>query len=151
MSSIPSTPPASAPPAYGPPIAFAQAKAVMAAAENEASKNGWPMTIAIVDSGANLVMLHRMENGQIGSIEISQAKASTAVKFRRATKVFQDLITSGGQHLRLLAMPGLTPLEGGIPLFHDGRIIGAIGVSGMSSAQDQQVGEAGAKALGAST
>jgi glc operon protein GlcG len=143
-----SNPTPTSPPSYGPPISLVQAKAVMAAAEAEALKNGWPMTIAIVDSGANLVMLSRMDNGQIGSIQISQDKAETAVKFRRATKVFQDLVAGGGQHLRLLAMSGLSPLEGGIPLFHDGKIIGAIGVSGMASAQDQQVGEAGAKVLG---
>jgi len=139
--------PAATPPQYGPPITLARAKAVMAAAEAEALINGWPMVIAIVDSGANLVLLTRMENGQIGSLRIAQDKAESAVKFRRPTKVFQDLIASGGAHLRLLAMNGLTPLEGGIPILADGKIIGGIGVSGMSSAQDQQVGEAGLKAL----
>ena len=119
----------------------------MAAAEAEAIAQNWPMTIAIVDSGANLVMLHRMENGQIGSIEVAVGKAATAVKFRRATKAFQDLVATGGQHLRLLAMPGVVPLEGGVPIMAGGRIIGGIGVSGMASNQDQQVAEAGLKAL----
>ena len=141
--------PVSTPPAYGPLITLEQAKIVLVAAEAEALKNHWPMTIAIVDSGANLVALHRMENGQIGSIQIAQDKAETAVKFRRATKVFQDLVAGGGQHLRLLAMNGLTPLEGGIPIYADGKIIGGIGVSGMSSSQDHQVGEAGLSALAA--
>jgi glc operon protein GlcG len=145
-----STPaPATTPPSYGLPITLAQAKIVMAAAEAEALKNGWPMVIAIVDSGANLVQLTRMENGQIGSLQIAQDKAQTAVKFKRQTKVFQDLIATGGGHLRLLAMSGVAPLEGGLPIFHEGKIIGGIGVSGMSSNQDQQVGEAGLAALAA--
>ncbi len=134
-------------PTYGPPITLAQAKAVMAAAEAEAVANGWPMVIAIVDSGANLVMLHRMENAQLGSLQIAPGKATTAVKFRRATKSFQDLISAGGANLRILAMEGVSPLEGGVLLMHDGKIVGGIGVSGMSSAQDAQVGDAGAKAL----
>ena len=145
MSTSTPTPPAAAPatpPAYGPPISLGQAVMVMAAAEAEARANGWPMTIAIVDSGANLDMLHRMDNGQIGSIVIAQGKAETALKFRRATKVFQDLVAGGGTHLRLLNMPGLLPLEGGVPIYSVGKIIGAIGVSGMSSAQDHQVAEA---------
>ena len=135
------------PPAYGPPITHAQAAAMMAAAEAEAARNGWPMTIAIVDSGANLVMLHRMDNGQLGSVEISQGKAQTAVKFRRSTKVFQELLAGGGVHLRMLNMPGLLPLEGGVPIMSSGKVIGGIGVSGMSSAQDHQIAEAGLKAL----
>lgn len=136
-----------APPAYGAPITLAEAKAVLAAAEAEANANAWPLTLAIVDSGANLVALHRMDNASLSSVAIAQAKAETAVKFRRETIVQQDNIASGGVHLRLLAMPGMTPLEGGIPLFKDGKIVGAIGVSGMASNQDAQVGHAGAKAL----
>lgn len=136
-----------APPAYGPPITLAQAKAVMTAAETEANANGWPLVLTIVDSGANLVMLHRMDNASLGSVAISQAKAETAVKFRRETKQSQDQVASGGVHLRLLAMPGMAPLEGGIPLFIDGKVVGAIGVSGMASPQDAQVAHAGAKAL----
>ena len=128
-------------------MTLAQAKAVMAAAEAEALKNGWPMVIAIVDSGASLVLLERMDNAQLGSLQVAQDKAGTAVKFRRATKVFQELVGAGGQNLRLLAMNGVAPLEGGIPLFLDGRIIGGIGVSGMASGQDQQVAEAGQAAL----
>jgi len=138
------------PPAYGPPIALAEAKAVLAAAEAEANANGWPLTLAIVDSGANLVALHRMDNATLGSVAVAQAKAETALKFRRETKLLQDNITAGGVHLRMLAMPGMTPLEGGVPLFANGRIIGAIGVSGMASGQDAQVAHAGAKAIGLS-
>ena len=138
----------STPPEYGPPLTLAQAKTAMAAAEAHALANGWPMVIAIVDSGGNLVMLSRMENAQLGSLEIAPGKAVTAVKFRRATKAFQDLVGQGGGQLRILAMPGVTPLEGGICVYKDGRIIGAIGVSGMSSAQDAEVAEAGIKAIG---
>ena len=136
-----------APPAYGAPITLAQAQAVLAAAETEANANAWPLSLAIVDSGANLVAFHRMDNASLGSVAIAQAKAETAVKFRRETVVNQDSVASGGLHLRLLAMPGMTPLEGGIPLYKDGKIIGAIGVSGMASGQDAQVAKAGAKAL----
>ena len=147
MTAPASPAPAALAPAYGPPISLDQAKAVMAAAEAEARANGWPMVIAIFDSGANLVMLERMDNTQLGSIQIAQGKAATAVKFRRPTKAFQDQIAAGGQNLRVLAMEDVTPLEGGMPLTQNGLIIGAIGVSGMTSAQDAQVGEAGARAL----
>ena len=132
-----------APPAYGRPITLAEAKAVMAAAEAEALANHWPMSLAIVDSGANLVMLQRMDNASLSSTAIAPAKAETAVKFRRETKLLQDSVASGGVHLRLLAMPGMTPLEGGVPLFAGGAIIGAIGVSGMASGDDAQVAKAG--------
>lgn len=142
---------ATTPPAYGPPITLVQAKAVLAAAETEANANGWPLTFAVVDSGANLVALHRMDNASLGSLPIAIGKAETAVKFRRDTKALQDNVAAGGVHLRLLAMPGMVPLEGGVPLFVNGAIAGAIGVSGMASGQDAQVAQAGAKALAAST
>jgi len=105
------------------------------------------MVIAIVDSGGNLVMLQRLDNAQLGSIVVAQSKAETALRFKRPTKVFQDAIASGGMHLRILGMANTMPLEGGIPLFAAGQIVGAIGVSGMSSGQDAQVAFAGAKAL----
>jgi uncharacterized protein GlcG (DUF336 family) len=92
-----------------------------------------------------------MDQAQLGSIAIAEGKAATAVRFRRATKVFQDGVAAGGVNLRTLAMPGLLPLEGGQPLLLDGKVIGGIGVSGMSSAQDAQVAEAGAAALKAKT
>jgi glc operon protein GlcG len=138
-------------PPYGSPISLDQAKAALAAAEAEAIRNNWSMVIAIVDSGANLVAMHRMDQAQLGSIAIAEGKAATAVRFRRATKVFQDGVAAGGVNLRTLAMPGLLPLEGGQPLLLGGKVIGGIGVSGMSSAQDAQVAEAGAAALKAKT
>jgi len=133
---------------YGAPITLNEAKQVMAGAEAEAVLNGWPLVIAIVDSGGNLVMLHRADHTQYGSIEIAQLKAATAVNFKRPTKAFQDLVQTGGVHMRLLAMPNMLPLEGGIPLLRGGKIVGAIGVSGMQPGQDAQVAEAGAAALG---
>ena len=105
------------------------------------------MVIAIVDSTGHLPLLHRMDQAQLGSVAVAQGKAETAVLFRRASKVFEDLVGKGGNHLRLLAMPGMTPLEGGIPIMLDGAVIGGIGVSGMQSGQDQQVAEAGITAL----
>jgi glc operon protein GlcG len=135
------------PPHYGKPISLAEAKRVMAAAEAEAARNDWPMVIAIVDSGAHLVMLHRMDQAQNGSIDIARLKAETAVNFRRETKVMEDMMAQGGVNLRILAMPNALPLEGGVPLFKDGNVVGAIGVSGMRSNQDAQVATVGSEAL----
>lgn len=119
----------------------------MAAAEAEAERHDWPMVIAIVDTGGHLVMLHRMEQAQIGSVAIAQAKAETAAKFRRSTKAFQDAIAEGGAGLRMLSMDGVSALDGGLPLMLRGEVVGAIGVSGMQSGQDAEVARAGAAAL----
>ena len=132
---------------YGAPISLEQAKGVMAAAEAEARANDWPMVIAIVDSGGHLVMLHRFDHAQHGSVLIAEEKARCAVSFKRPTKAIEDAVAQGGLNLRMLATPGAVPLEGGVPLIADGRIVGAIGVSGMRSNQDGQVAEVGAKAL----
>jgi len=132
---------------YGAPISFEQAKKVMAGAETEAIKNKWNMVIAILDTGGHLVMLHRLDGTQLGSIEAAKDKAYSAVLYRRPTKVFQDLVGQGGPNLRLLRLAGASPLEGGIPLVVDGKIIGAVGVSGATSEQDAQVAKAGADAL----
>lgn len=141
--------PSAAPPAYGPPISLAAARRVMFAAEGEADAHAWRMVIAIVDSGGNLVMLHRLDQANLGAVEIAQRKAAAAVNFRRPTKVFEDLLAAGGAGLRMLAFgPGLFPVDGGVPLIEKGLVIGAIGVSGMQSFQDAQVAAAGARALG---
>ena len=134
-------------PLYGTPITLLLARQVAQAAEDEANRHGWPMVIAIVDSGGNLVLQHRLDQAQHGSSDVALQKAETAVRFRRSTKVFEDALAQGGMHLRLLGMTNLTPLDGGIPLVLDGRVIGAIGVSGMQSAQDAKVAQAGADAL----
>ncbi|RKP43513.1 GlcG/HbpS family heme-binding protein [Trinickia fusca] len=132
---------------YGAPITLDEARHVAQAAHDEAARQDWPMAIAIVDSGGHLVLLHRLDNTQLGSIEVARQKAETAVRFKRPTKRFEDALTEGGLHWRLLGMTNLTPLDGGIPLVRDGAVIGAIGISGMQSHQDAQVAQAGADAL----
>ena len=131
---------------YGPPIGFEQAKRVMAAAEAEAIKNNWSMAIVILDSTGHIVMLHRLDNTQYGSIAVAEDKARSALSFRRPTKVFEELVAQGGLGLRTLALRGASPLEGGIPIIADGKIIGTIGVSGATSVQDGQVAKAGVDA-----
>jgi uncharacterized protein GlcG (DUF336 family) len=135
------------PPEYGTPISLSLAKQVMQAAEAEAEANHWPMVIAIVDTTGHLVMLHKFDQAQLASISVSQFKAETALKFKRPTKVFQEAIAGGGSGLRMLSLNNVCALEGGLPLFQDGKIIGAIGVSGMQSDQDGQVAAAGASVL----
>ena len=140
---------AQAPPQYGAPIGHDAAMKAIAASEAEAKKNSWYMVTVVVDSGGRLVALSRMDNAQLGSIDIAIGKAVTANNLRRPTKALQDLIGQGGANLRLLAAPGITPLEGGVPIIADGKVIGAIGVSGATSEQDAQCAMAGiAAALG---
>ncbi|MBU6445003.1 MAG: heme-binding protein [Alphaproteobacteria bacterium] len=136
------------PPVYGAPIALAAAKSIMEAAEAEARRNNWQVGIAILDSGGNLVLFARMENAPLASIEISQAKARTALYFRRPTKVFQDAVAAGGLGVRMLTAPNMTAMEGGIPILSGGAVIGSIGVSGVQSHEDAQIAEAGIKAVG---
>ena len=131
---------------YGAPIDIAAAKKAMAAAEAEATKNGWGVAIAIVDSGANLVMLHRLDNAQLSSVRIAEQKARTAAEFRRPTKVFEDAVAGGGVGLRVLTF-GASVAEGGVPIVAGGKVVGAIGVSGVQSHQDAQVAKAGADAV----
>jgi uncharacterized protein GlcG (DUF336 family) len=135
------------PPPYGPPITLDQAKKAMAAAEAEARKNNWNVVIVIVDSASQLVMLQRLDNTQYASIDIAKGKAVTSVNFRRPSKALEDTIAGGGAGLRLLRVEGVTPLEGGVLIVADGKIIGGIGVSGVLSAQDAQVARAGADVL----
>jgi glc operon protein GlcG len=134
------------PPAYGAPITIEQAKRTMVAAEAEARKNGWPVVISIVDTGGNLVMLQRLD-AQNASINIATGKASTAVNFRRSTKALEDSLAANGTALRLLAVPGAMPLQGGLPIVVDGKIIGGIGVSGVQASQDETVAKAGIDGL----
>jgi uncharacterized protein GlcG (DUF336 family) len=138
----------SAPPTtpYGAPIGLEAAKKVMASAEAEAVKNNWGMAIAILDSTGHLVMLHKLDNTQYGSILVAEDKARTALDFRRPSKVFEDLVAQGGLGMRTLGLRGATPLEGGLPIVVDSKIVGAIGVSGATAVQDGQVAKAGADA-----
>ncbi len=136
----PSTPP------YGLAITLDDAKRAMSAAELEAAKNSWQVAITILDSGGNLVMFHKMDNTQLASITASEGKARTALTFKRPSKALDDAIAAGGAGLRLLAVKDITPLEGGLPILVDGKIVGAIGVSGALSSQDAQIAKAGADA-----
>lgn len=139
--------PAASTPPYGPPITLDDAKRAMAAAELDAAKNSWQVAITILDSGGNLVMFHKFDNTQLQSIAASQGKARTALFFKRPSKALDDAIAAGGAGMRLLAVKDITPLEGGLPIMVDGKIVGAIGVSGALSSQDVQVAKAGADAL----
>ena len=134
-------------PPYGAPITLEQAKKVIAAAEGEAQKNNWPVAITVVDSGGHVVAVHRLDNTQLGSIAFAEDKARAAVLYRRPTKAFEDAVATGGIGLRVLGLRGATPIDGGVPIFVDGKIIGAIGVSGMLPQQDGQVANVGASAL----
>lgn len=134
------------PPSYGAPMSLEAAKKAMAASEAEAKKNNWPVAIAILDTTGSVVMLQKLDNTQTGSVEIAIGKARTSLDFRRPTKALQDVVAGGGVGLRLLAVSNMLPLEGGVPVIVDGKIVGAIGVSGVTSDQDAQVAMAGAAA-----
>jgi glc operon protein GlcG len=132
---------------YGAPISLENAKKIIAAGQAEAKKNNWNMVISVIDTGGNLVALERMDGTQLGSIQVSQDKAHTALFFKRPSKAFQDLLGQGGDNIRYLAMNGVLPVDGGDLIVMGGAIVGAIGVSGASSAQDGQVAKAGAGAV----
>ena len=121
------------------------AKQVAAAAEKHAKENKWNVCIAIVDDGGHLVYFQRLDGTQYGSVEVSQRKAASAIAFKRPTKVFEEGV-AGGRTV-LVTLPGALPLEGGLPLVVDGEMIGAIGVSGVTSQQDGMIAQAGADAL----
>jgi glc operon protein GlcG len=146
-SALAQAPTSLAMPPYGPAITLDQAKRAMAAAELEAAKNSWQVAITILDSGGNMIMFHRVDNAQLSATTVSEGKARTALEFKRPSKALDDAIAAGGAGMRLLALKDITPLEGGIPVIVDGKIIGAIGVSGALSSQDAQVAKAGADAL----
>lgn len=135
------------PPQYGPAITLENALKVIDAANAEAGKNKWPVAIAVVDGSGHLVAFHRLDNTQLGSVEVALAKAKCAALFRRATKVFEDGLATGGANLRVLAVPGAVPVEGGVPIMQDGKIVGAIGVSGVKANEDGIVAQAGAGAV----
>jgi glc operon protein GlcG len=129
---------------YGLPISLENAKKAAAPALAEAAKNNWTMAVAVVGPAGNLIYYEKMDNTQLGSAEVAIDKARTAALFKRPTKAFQDVVAAGGDGLRVLGLKGAVPIEGGIPLVMDGKIVGAIGVSGGTSAQDGQCAKAGA-------
>jgi glc operon protein GlcG len=131
---------------YGAAISVETARKVAAAAIAEGKKNGWTVAAAIVDTAGDLVFFERMDGTQAGSTVVSQEKARTAARFKRPTKAFEDAVAGGRQVI--LGLPGVTPLEGGIPLVIEGKIVGAIGVSGATSPQDGVCAQAGADTLG---
>ena len=132
---------------YGVSINLDIAKKAAAPALAEARKNNWTMAIAIVDGGGTLVYFEKLDNTQTGSAQVAINKARSAAQFKRPTKAFQDALAAGGEGLRILRLEGAVPVEGGIPLVMDGKIVGAIGVSGGTSVQDAQCAKAGADAL----
>ena len=131
---------------YGAPMSLDTAKKAMAASEAEAKKNNWPVAIAILDTTGSLIMLQKLDNTQTGSVEIAIGKARTALDFRRPSKAMQDVVAGGGAGLRLLSVRNMLALEGGVPVIVDGKVVGAVGVSGVTSEQDAQVATAGAAA-----
>jgi glc operon protein GlcG len=132
---------------YGVPINLDAAKKAAASAIAEARKNNWTMAVAITDIGGDLVYFEKMDGTQTGSVRVALGKARSAVLFKRPTKVFQDVVAAGGEGLRILALEGGVPIEGGLPLLMDGKIVGAIGVSGGTSQQDGVAAKAGADTL----
>ena len=132
---------------YGVGVTIDQAKGAAAAALAEARANLWNMAVAVVDTAGLLVYFEKMDGTQNGSVVIAQAKARSAALFMRPTKAFQDMLASGGEGMRVLGLEGAVPVEGGLPLVIDGRIAGAIGVSGGTSAQDGQCAQAGVGAV----
>ncbi|MBV8666143.1 MAG: heme-binding protein [Burkholderiaceae bacterium] len=128
---------------YGAPISLERAEAAIAAAEAEAKRHDWKLNIAVMDSGGNLVAFKRMDGAQLASIQISQHKAHAAVTYRRETKAFEDAIQLKGYYY-VMTLDGVVASRGGIPLVESGKLIGAIGCSGGSGAQDEQACKAGA-------
>ncbi len=135
---------AQTPAPYGPALSHDQARRAAAAAEAEARRNNWNVAIAIVDAAGELILFHRLDQTQPASLDIAIGKARTAARYRRPTKVLEDAV-AGGRTV-LLALDGI-PLEGGLPIVVDGRVIGAVGVSGVTSQQDAQVAQAAIDAL----
>jgi uncharacterized protein GlcG (DUF336 family) len=134
-----------APLPYGPPVSVEVARKAATAALAEGKRNGWFVAAAVVDTGGILVHFERLEGTQNGSSEVAIEKARTAALFRRPSKAFEDVVAGGKTNY--LRLPGAVPIEGGVPLVVDGRIVGALGISGATSAQDGQCAKAGSDAI----
>jgi len=126
-------------------LTLTAAKKMAAAAEAEAVKNKWTMVIAVLDDGGHLIYLEHMDGAQIGSIEVAQGKARTAVRFRRPSKFFEDALAAN--HFGVITLGDITAIRGGLPIMVDGQAVGAIGVSGGDPEQDEKCAEAGLSAL----
>jgi uncharacterized protein GlcG (DUF336 family) len=131
----------------GPSIGLDAAKKVAAAASAEARKNGWLMAIAIVDPAGTLVYYEKADNTQLGSAVVAVGKARSAALYKRPTKAFQDALAKGAENLRVLRLEGAVPVEGGLPLLVEGKLVGAIGVSGDLAEHDGQCASAAAATL----
>ena len=134
-------------PSYGPPITTELAKKVAAAALAEARAHDWTMAAAVVDPSGTLVYFEKIDDTQHGSARVCIDKARSAALFKRPTKTFQDSVEKGGVGLRVMALRGVMPVEGGVPLLVDGKIVGALGVSGGTSEQDGQCCKAATDAM----
>ncbi|HZV62767.1 MAG TPA: heme-binding protein [Methylophilaceae bacterium] len=130
---------------YGPSVSLETAKQVATSAAEMARKQNFRVAIAIVDTAGNLVYFEKLDDTQTASVEVAIAKARSAGTYRRETKVFETALSNG--RTAILGLPGAVPIEGGIPLVREGKVIGAIGVSGVTSEQDGQVARAGADRL----
>ena len=126
-------------------LTLEDARRVAAAAHRSALENDWKVAIAIVDDGGHLQYFERLDDVQLGSVVVAIEKAKTAVAFRRPSQALESAI-AGGRTV-MLKLPGSTPIEGGVPLIHEGQVVGAIGVSGVQSHQDGIIAQAGAAAL----
>ncbi|MBZ5504191.1 MAG: heme-binding protein [Acidobacteriia bacterium] len=135
------------PNAYGQAISLESARKAAAAALAEAARNHWTMAVAVVDPNGTLIYYEKMDNTQLGSANVAVAKARSAALFKRPTKAFQDALAGGGAGLRVMALEGAVPVEGGLPLLADGKIVGAIGLSGDTSEHDGQCAQAGASTI----
>lgn len=130
---------------YGSPISIDQAKKVGSTAAAEARKNNWTVVVAVVDSSGTLTYLEKIDGTQIASVETAIGKAKTANNFKRPTKLLEDAVLNN--RVVMLNLPGVLPLQGGLPIVVDGKIIGAIGVSGAKSQEDEQAAAAGISAI----
>jgi glc operon protein GlcG len=126
-------------------VSLDAAKKIAAAAEAEARTRGWTVAIAVVDVSGGLILFHRIDDVQTGSLDVAIAKARTAARFKRSTRVFFDAVAKG--NVGILSLSGAVPVPGGLPITVDGKVIGAIGVSGMTSDQDETIAQAGLDAL----
>ena len=126
-------------------LSLAAAKKIAAAAEAEAAKNNWNVIVTVLDDGGNTIVMERMDGAQLGSIEISHSKAMTALSFKQPTRNMQERLKSGGSEL--LSAPNILTMAGGLPINYEGKLIGAVGVSGATSDQDEQCAKAGVAAF----
>lgn len=141
------TPASAQVPSYGPSVNLEQARKAIAAGMAEAKKNNWPVAIAVLDTSGHLVAFEKMDDTQTASVDVAQDKGRSAAIYRRPTKVMEDALAAGGAGVRFLNLRGASTVEGGLPIMVGGKVIGGIGVSGVTSQQDGVVAKAGADAL----